>query len=203
MTDRIYSLSTIHETKLRPNERVFLGPTAMADFLADLWLRSRRPDYVLPERGMNTDEEPVTATVSAVEVSPGEFVARWVAECEHSLYRGRERGEEPCGRALTVEPGDPRFYCPPGCSFAGTVAGGRWRRVVFPEQREAVEAVLLARHPADRHTIDVDSLEDLEAENRQYGDPVPVRHRGPVAAAGDDASPLLKVDAHGVPRAWA
>ena len=190
MSDRIYSLATIHETRLRPGGRVFAGPNAMAEFLVDLARRGMRPGYALPSRGSESDEEPVNATVSAVEVAPGEFVARWIAECQQPLYRGRERGDEPCGRALTVEPEDPRFYCPPSCAFAGAVAGGHWRRVMFPELRVEIEQVLLHRHPADRHTVAGDTLETISAENLEHGDPVSFTVGGPVAVDSSDASLL-------------
>lgn len=168
MSDKIYSLRTIGETRMRPR-----GFDTMRAFLQDRRRDELEDGYQLPADGDVSDDEPVTATVSASEVSPGEFIARWIAECEHPLYRGRDRGDEPCGRALVVEPDDPVFYCPSACAHAGTVAGGRWRRVVFPDERELVEAVLLMRHPADRHTLPGETAIMLGMENAAHGDPTP------------------------------
>jgi len=66
---------------------------------------------------------------------------RWVADCE-------------CGGASYVEPRDPVFFC----TSCGNVAlGGIWRRVIFPDNREEIEAELLMRlvyPPKNRKPVD-------------------------------------------------
>lgn len=67
---------------------------------------------------------------------------QWIADCEH------------CNNAMFVDPDEPIFFCF-GC--LNRKNGGTCRPVVFPEQREEIERLILAR-PVN----DVAGLTDLE-----------------------------------------
>tara|TARA_Y100000310_G_scaffold334179_1_gene413311 strand:- start:12684 stop:13226 length:543 start_codon:yes stop_codon:yes gene_type:complete len=84
---------------------------------------------------------------------------RWVVGCDI------------CRTAVVAEPTDPWFCCP-SCG-----SGGYWRRVVFPVNKQIIEALLLMR-PGFRHSAPkrnwelLESLEDLRRQNVQAGDKV-------------------------------
>jgi hypothetical protein len=70
--------------------------------------------------GVETDKSRVYARVD---------FGRWIADCE-------------CGAANYVEPSDPVYFC---ATCGNAASGGKWRGVVFPENRAEIEAELLKR----------------------------------------------------------
>jgi len=111
-------------------------------------------DFVA-ERGaapsrLDRDAAPAEACVNAL----GQDV-RWVALCPD------------CAGAEYVWWDDPRFYCV-ACQNASI--GGRWRPVLLPDDRQAIEAALMARpDPSTRHCLPGETVDDLLAENAAYG----------------------------------
>lgn len=82
---------------------------------------------------------------------------RWIVECPD------------CHDAQFVWPDDehPLFMCV--TCFNATVEG-LWRRVAVPEQRAAIEALLLKRPlPTVRHWRAGETIDELRAENRAHG----------------------------------
>ncbi|MDE2101841.1 MAG: hypothetical protein KGL39_31635 [Patescibacteria group bacterium] len=70
---------------------------------------------------------------------------RWIAYCPNCEVRyGGVRGGHTVGSANNVEPGHP-MMCPECCNED---IGGKWRAVVWPEQKEDIEAVLGIRTQA-------------------------------------------------------
>lgn len=82
---------------------------------------------------------------------------RWIVECPD------------CHDAQYVWPDDeqPLFMCVTCFNGAGD---GLWRRVALPQDRSAIEELLLKRPvPGTRHWRDGETVEDLRAENRAHG----------------------------------
>ena len=79
---------------------------------------------------------------------------RWLADCE-------------CGGAEYVDLEMPILCC---CSCWNRADGARWRRIVLPEDRDRIEALLLARPQVqNRNWRPDETAEDLEAENLAHG----------------------------------
>lgn len=80
---------------------------------------------------------------------------RWLVMCEV------------CNGAQEASRSDRRFLCV-DCLNAGH--GGLWRRVEWPRDAEAIEAVLSARpQVANRQWRPGETIRDLLAENREHG----------------------------------
>jgi hypothetical protein len=78
----------------------------------------------------------------------------WVAQCPD------------CPEAIIVEPGEP-FWCPNCCNAAN---GGYARPLIFPDNRTAIEELLLARpNPETRNWLEHETLDMLRAENLEHG----------------------------------
>lgn len=98
-------------------------------------------------RAMTVDEVPTSgiAGETAAYVNDG----RWIAECP----------TDGCSAALLVSPEDPRFLCP--------ICWQGWYTVVFPAEREDIEAILVQRPgPLSRHWRPGETVDSLAAENR-------------------------------------
>ncbi len=78
---------------------------------------------------------------------------RWIAMCE-------------CNGAEEVDWRDPTFYC---LSCGNMDYGGLLRPVEFPENREAIEVLLLKRPMENRNWLPHEMLSDLIAENEEHG----------------------------------
>lgn len=79
---------------------------------------------------------------------------RWIARCPY------------CAGAMYVAPGLP-FYCVDCLMVANE---GQAMTVVFPEEKERIEALLLARpNPATRNWQPGETVAQLESENDLYG----------------------------------
>lgn len=108
--------------------------------------------------------EPVKAEINA---------GRWIAKCPD------------CAGAEAVSSIDPIFYC---FSCGNEKVGGRWREVVFPENKGEIEAALLKRRvkyrsgrdeisraltakpdPLPRAWTPTESVEDLLEQNMKAG----------------------------------
>ena len=100
-----------------------------------LWMKSR---------GMTFSEEvDETVPILEAEVNHG----RWIANCE-------------CFGAEEVDPRDGLFFC---FSCGNAISGGKLRRVVFPDNYEAIEMALAVRpHEAFRNWVPGMTIEDLE-----------------------------------------
>lgn len=76
---------------------------------------------------------------------------QWIVDCPF------------CPSASMACATDHRFFCV-NCLNAG--AGGKWLAVIWPKNRDAIEAVLLERpNPHTRNWSMVETLQDLRAEN--------------------------------------
>jgi len=79
---------------------------------------------------------------------------RWIARCA-------------CGGAEDVAPTEPVFYC---LSCGNADNDGRVMKIEFPEDREAIEGVLLKRPDMEnRNWQPGESVGDLDFENREHG----------------------------------
>jgi hypothetical protein len=82
---------------------------------------------------------------------------RWLADCPTPH----------CRNACYVDPADPRFLC---VECVNPLAEGRWLPVEFPDDRDEIEAALLARPvPATRNWTPGETVEQLRAENAEEG----------------------------------
>jgi hypothetical protein len=101
--------------------------------------------------------------------------SRWLVRCPY------------CPSASRVSAADPRFFC----TFCGNEGEG-FHAVVFPDDREHVEALLSARPIREtRNWRPHETVADLQAENRQQG---PVDASRPLLASlvhppGHDPTP--------------
>lgn len=96
------------------------------------------------------DAAPAVACVNAYGLT-----ARWIAQCPD------------CSGAEYVWLEAPRFYC---VSCRNVRIGGRWRPVALPDDRDEIEAALLARpDPHTRHWMPPETVADLLAENTRQG----------------------------------
>lgn len=78
----------------------------------------------------------------------------WKARCE-------------CAGCEVVDLDEPLFMC---CSCWNRAEGHRWRPVVLPDEREAIERALLLRPMVEnRNWLAGESLAALEAENVEHG----------------------------------
>lgn len=72
-----------------------------------------------------------------------------------------------CAGAELVDPADPVFYC---LSCQNEQAGNQLVIVAFPEQREALERLLLRRpDPKTRNWLEGETVDDLLRENAAHG----------------------------------
>ncbi len=116
--------------------------------------------YVAWLRGLAQNKGLTRASIKAqTEVDDSEVIAyvnqgRWVADCPTG-----------CGGAMLLEPGEP-FMC--GECFNEDIEG-RWRRVVFPRQRRAIERLLELRRPHNANWRPGETAEGLAQENRDHG----------------------------------
>jgi hypothetical protein len=125
-------------------------------------LKKRKVRHLTP-RFLVTVDVPVYARVSD---------NRWIADCE-------------CGGAEAVDEEDPRFFC---LSCLNNAVGNNSRTVIFPDDMEEIDEVLVAREdPLTRGFTSAEavmakprlselglvpeSLETLEAENVVHGLP--------------------------------
>ena len=80
---------------------------------------------------------------------------------------------EGCGDVSFVWLDEPLYMC---ANCFNEEVGGRWRRVQVPPagEREQIEAVLGQRVlPQQRNWDPAETVGELEAQNREHGDPVP------------------------------
>ncbi|MCH7908678.1 MAG: hypothetical protein IIB38_03570 [Candidatus Hydrogenedentes bacterium] len=148
----------------------------MTDYIDQLrGASSRSVREIPPPIGtVPVEEHAVAAEVSTWNPNGDEWVARWVGICRAPIDAGKDTAGEPavidCRGVLVVSHADPRFYC---IRCHNAVAGGRWRRVVFPVGRAMGEDVLGTRHPANRNWEPGESVADLITQNDAAGDAVP------------------------------
>lgn len=81
---------------------------------------------------------PIDERVSKHSVNARIWQGQWIADCE-------------CGGASFVDYDEPVFFCF-GCG--NRADGGRFREVIFPENREQIEALILARPVDDLAGLD-------------------------------------------------
>ena len=92
----------------------------------------------------------VTKGVAYAEVSN----SSWIVRCPY------------CPNAVVHQPGA-AFYCP-NCLMQGN--GGYAMTVVYPEQREQIEAVLCRRpSPNNRNWFPYETVDELIAQNMEHG----------------------------------
>lgn len=101
-----------------------LGYRTYSDMVFKLSMRVN-----LPWNSEANNTSPLKAFVSA---------GRWLATCE-------------CGASYYVEPSDPIGYCYGSCGNA--ILGGSAREIIFPANREEIEAVLMEREIDGAKTI--------------------------------------------------
>ena len=71
-----------------------------------------------------------------------------------------------CKSAQYASTEDQRFFC---VECANAVVGGRWVRVVWPENRAEIEAVLCRRPARENRNWELgEAVQHLELENRQH-----------------------------------
>lgn len=104
---------------------------------------------------------PAQAAIQTVEhLRRGHYITRWIVFCPD------------CAGAEDGDPADARFFCM-SCFNSG--CGGRWRRVAYPDDREVIEALVLARsEPGTRAYLPGETLADIRAQNLRLGDPITV-----------------------------
>jgi hypothetical protein len=109
---------------------------------------------------------PVIATIeSRLIAHQGNWVTRWGAHCR--LNYGTEERPQLCAGYELVDPADPRFMC---FSCWNRAARGAWRRVQFPEERERIERLIMARpDPRSRAFLEGETLFDLVVQNGRLG----------------------------------
>lgn len=94
--------------------------------------------------------EGTVGTVPA-EVNHG----RWIVKCPAPRCEGAQLASE----------GDPRFFCV-DCLFEELPSSG-WLRVVWPKDRQGIEAALAPRRPPFRNWLPHETVEDLLRENER------------------------------------
>lgn len=108
-------------------------------------LRRLRERFHIQEAAFDEEAEPVKAFVNK---------GNWLVVCSK------------CGGAeYAWEEG--WYFC---CSCKNSYMGHKYRRLVFPEEREAIEAVLVLRPLANRNWTLKETVEDLERENKAHAD---------------------------------
>lgn len=124
-----------------------------------------RADYS-PDRGHSGAEHllhdpdkyrgPIPSAVhDTITVSPIVNHGRWLVPCPW------------CFSAGMASRHDHRFYCVE-CRNVG--AGGKWVRVVWPESKDEIEALLTMRpDPRTRNWKDPETVAELLAENESFG----------------------------------
>lgn len=73
-----------------------------------------------------------------------------------------------CKDAIAAEPGEP-FYC---LECQNAKNDGKARPVQFPEERAAIEKILLARFDPKTRNWSTETLEELRAENTSNGEAI-------------------------------
>lgn len=130
--------------------RSILKYRGMGEYLA--WLAGRAAhrayDRSVMQAPDNIDEEDVPAVAFLQE-------GDWIAECPSG-----------CGAAMWIEPGQPFM-----CAICWNVQiGGRWRMVVWPKDREAIESEILKRPiHVTGNWLPGETVEDLQRENTEHG----------------------------------
>jgi hypothetical protein len=126
----------------------------LLDFVRLILSKKGMPDVEDPtEEGAELGDTPVLAYVNH---------GRWVADCVDPL----------CGGALCVDREYPYYLC---VTCGNARQDGAWLRVTFPEDADAIEALLLRRPARDgweatnRNWLPGTTLEELEAENTANG----------------------------------
>ena len=106
--------------------------------------RKLRERFQIPETGYDEDIEPVEALLNH---------GAWLVICP----------ECPGGGEYAFEEG--WFFC---CSCLNNSIGHRYRRFVFPPDREEIEKILALRPLDNRNWRPGESLEDLCRENEEH-----------------------------------
>lgn len=134
-------------------------PTSLREFIRRFWMRDQPgqlPDFF---DGYETDSDGVPRHMVAVEAYVNH--GRWVVDCPGG-----------CGNALVVSKDEPFYICHECGSRENE---GRWYFVVFPVEKQAIEAELLKRLERDgyrawsRNWYPVETLADLRTENEAMG----------------------------------
>ena len=127
------------------------------DFVKSIWY-SRRRSFKLPS-GVAQDA-PVEVQVNAFPfMYATNICSRWIVTCPD------------CGGGEEVDLKARLFFC---CSCYNESAGGRWRPIQIPAERENIERVLLARQDSRmRNWLPHESVDDLLVQNVTLGDPIP------------------------------
>lgn len=73
-----------------------------------------------------------------------------------------------CQDAIVAEPGEP-LYC---LNCQNVKNDGKARPVQFPDQREVIEKILLARFDPKTRNWSHETIEELQAENRNNGEAI-------------------------------
>ena len=106
-------------------------------------LHRMRERFHIPEGILDVKMEPVQAFVNR---------GRWIVICPH------------CGGGeYAWEEG--AFFC---CSCLNSYMGHKYRRLAFPEDRQAIEDALVVRPLANRNWNPKETVEDLVKENEEH-----------------------------------
>lgn len=149
---RVHTIRTLRTAPGRP-------PLTVEDQVRIVQRRSLGM-FDLP-RELDRVAPPAQAAIQTIEhLRRGHYVTRWIVLCPD------------CAGAEDGDPADPRFFCM-SCFNSG--CGGRWRRAIYPEDRAAIEALVLARsEPRARAYLPGETLDDIRAQNLRLGDPIAV-----------------------------
>ena len=149
---RVHTIRTLRAAPGRP-------PLTIEDQVRIVQRRSLGM-FNLP-RELDVDASPARAAIQTIEhLRRGNHVTRWIVFCPD------------CAGAEDGDPSDPRFFC---MSCFNSACGGRWRRAVYPEDRAAIEALVLTRSdPATRAYLPGETLAEIRAQNLRLGDSITV-----------------------------
>jgi hypothetical protein len=104
------------------------------------------------ERGFRMAEGPPTGPALDAVINHG----RWLVHCPDAECRGAE----------LVDPDDPFFFC---LSCGNAARGGTTIVVIFPTSRLKIEAALNVRRIEHQNWLPGETVDALEAENREHG----------------------------------
>lgn len=130
---------------------MLLPPERRAEIVPRLWWSRQDVPFYLPT-------EVASGPPAMVEANHG----RWIVTCP----------DPECGSAQLAARLDPRFFCA-SCLNERTASGAAWLPVVWPEDADAVEAVLRERDTVNANAVPGETVADLVSENVAAGLPVP------------------------------
>jgi phage terminase large subunit GpA-like protein len=128
------------------------------DMGAPLGAIKERPSTWGPAQYYAAQGQPVTLPVSGTATSDKAYAevnhGRWVVRCPF------------CASAQIASHTDPKFWCPE-CEMADVA--GQWVEVVWPEDAEAIEELLVRRPAINRNWSHGETTQYLNRENEVHG----------------------------------